>query len=65
MNRAGQTWQEDRKIFIVVGSPEVGALWSRHPVCYIDDAGETPIDQKYVDEGEILWEQQPYMQRIS
>lgn len=64
-DRTGQTWQEDRKIFVVVGGPADGHLWSRHPVCYLDDGGAPAQDVGYVDEGGIAWEKQPYMQRLA
>jgi len=40
-------------------------MWARHPVCYLDDTGVKLVDENYVDEGDITWEQQPYMQRIA
>ncbi len=64
-DRTGQTWQEDRKIFVVVGEPANGALWERHPVCYLDDGGTLTKDAAHVDEGGIPWEKQPYMRRIA
>jgi hypothetical protein len=64
-DRTGQTWQENDKIFVVVGSPTSNDLWDRHPVCYIDDKGVKQLDEHFVDEGAIAWESQPYMTRIS
>lgn len=61
--RVGQTWQENDKIFVVVGPPVSRDFWDRHPVCYLDDK-ETGAET-FVDEGEIAWESQPYMQRLA
>ncbi len=64
-DRTGQTWQEDRKIFVVIGAPaEDGGWWARHPVCYLDEDGTPSGDPGHVDEGGITWEEQPYMQRL-
>lgn len=64
-SRVGQTWQEDLKIFVVVGEPAEVGLWDRHPVCYLDDGGSPTQDEAHVDEGGIPWEKQPYMRRLA
>ncbi len=64
-DRTGETWQEDDKIFVVVGPPTSNEMWVRHPVCYLDDSGAKLVDEHFVDEGDIGWELQPYMQRIA
>ena len=64
-DRTGETWQENDKIFVIVGSPVSNELWSRHPVCYLDDKGVKLVDEHFVDEGDISWESQPYMQKLA
>ncbi len=64
-DRTGETWQENDKIFVVVGPPTDNEMWARHPVCYLDDSGTKLVDEHFVDEGDIAWELQPYMQRIA
>jgi len=64
-DRTGETWQENDKIFVVVGSPTNNEMWARHPVCYLDDTEVKLVDENYVDEGDITWESQPYMVRIA
>ncbi len=64
VDRTGQTWQEDTKIFVVVGPPVNRGFWERHPVCFLDDESEEAFDQCFIDEGGLPWEKQPYMRRL-
>lgn len=65
INRKGQTWQEQDRIFVVVGPPTMTEHYNRHPVCFLDAAEERVMkEEKFVDEGEISWEDLPYMTRI-
>jgi hypothetical protein len=64
-DRRGQTWQEGDRIFVVVGPPVVTSFYERHPVCFLDADRRVMDEEKHMDEGEIAWEEMPYMTRIS
>ncbi len=64
INRKGQTWQEQDRIFVVVGSPTTTEHYDRHPVCFLDAEARIMREEKFVDEGDIPWEDLPYMTRI-
>lgn len=63
-DRTGQTWEEHDVIFVVVGPPAKTEPYDRHPVCVLNRSDRSAREERFVDEGDIPWEELPYMTRL-